>query len=163
MYSRHEEYARPVSGKAELVFEHLDDQVRLSAHMSKRSWKMGWGRMNIRLDDGRGRIVGSRMALEGRVFGFRLFLEEVVTERLPPFRKSWETIGQPRLLVIGPYRMGFELVPRGSTSHLKVAIDYELPRSGLSRLLGLLFGRSYAKWCTKRMVLDAQLALEGAR
>jgi hypothetical protein len=52
--------------------------------------------------------------------------------------------------------MGFELRPDGTATQLRVAIDYELPAKGISRWLGRLFGQSYAEWCTRRMVRDAQ-------
>jgi hypothetical protein len=159
MYSRHEEYVGVIEAPPARVFEHLDDQIRLSAHMSKRSWKMGWGRMDTILDDERGQAVGSHIVLRGRVFGIRLYLDEVVTTREVPHRKRWETIGEPSLLVIGAYRMGFNLDAHGAqASALRVAIDYELPRRGLSSVLGKLLGRTYAKWCTRRMVEDAQRA-----
>ena len=160
MYSRHEEHSAPINASAEQVFELLDDQTRLTEHMSKRSWKLGWGRMDTVLDAGRGRSIGSHIVLRGRVFGVRLYLDEVVTRREPPLTKAWETVGEPRLPVIGPYRMSFDLTPGGTNAELRVAIDYELPTKGISWLLGRLFGRSYAKWCTRRMVRDAQLSLD---
>lgn len=111
--------------------------------------------MTIDLDDGRGQKVGSRIRLAGKVFGIELSVAEVVTERNPPHRKVWETTGSPRLLVIGHYRMGFELSPRGENSMLRVFIEYELPAGPAARWLGRLFGDSYASWCTRRMVDDA--------
>ena len=39
-------------------------------------------------------------------------VEEIVTARQPPLRKVWRTIGVPRLLVIGEYRMGIEITPQ---------------------------------------------------
>ena len=158
MFSRHEEYTGTLDVPAERAFEHLDDQRLLSAHMRQRSWKMGWGRMDVRLDDRNGQAVGSHIVLDGRVLGIRLYLDEVVTDRIAPYRKAWETVGEPRLLVIGPYRMRFELRPDGSRSPLTVTIDYDLPRPILSHFLGWLFGRFYAKWCTMKMVRDAQAA-----
>ena len=155
MHTRHEEYSGVVRAPAEQIFAQLDDQTRLSAHMSKRSWKMGWGKMETVLDAQHGQSVGSHIVLRGRVFGIRLYLDEIVTIREPPLRKNWETVGEPRLMVIGPYRMGFDLKPDGSNTQLRVAIDYDLPARGISRLLGLLFGRSYARWCTRQMVRDA--------
>lgn len=106
------------------------------------------------------------MLLKGRVLGVQLSLEEVVAERTPPIRKVWMTVGTPRLLVIGPYRMGFVLVPASDGANaggsdgvtLTVFIDYALPERGPSRLLGLMFGHWYARWCTERMVADAQTA-----
>jgi hypothetical protein len=155
MYLRHEESSAVVNASADRLFAHLDDQTRLSAHMNKRSWKMGWGKMDTVLDAQRGQTVGSHIVLSGRVFGIRLYLDEVVTLREPPLRKSWETVGEPRLLVIGRYCMGFDIFQRGAETSLRVAIDYNLPAQGLSWLLGLLFGRSYAKWCTRQMIKEA--------
>lgn len=138
------------------VFEYVDDHVRLSSHMSKGSWMMGGGSMAVEVDAGQGRTVGSRIGLRGKAFGVRLDMEEVVVERSPPFRKFWETIGEPRLLVIGGYRMGFELEDLGDSSRLQVTIAYRLPASRRSRWMGVLFGRSYARWCTRRMSDDAR-------
>ena len=162
----HAERHGRIQAPAGRVFAHLDDHRRLSAHMSRRSWRMGWGRMTLHLDELSGRAAGSRMRLEGRVLGVRLSLEEVVTEHTPPTRKVWVTVGTPRLLVIGAYRMGFALAPAGVGADrdraeeltLTVFIDYAMPTRGLSRLLGRIFGHWYARWCTARMVADAQAA-----
>ncbi len=108
--------------------------------------------MKVEVDAGRGQKVGSRIRLAGRVLGIDLSVDEVVTERNPPSRKVWETTGSPRLLVIGHYRMGFELSPQGSESVLRVFIDYALPKTAAAHWLGRLFGRYYARWCTQQMV-----------
>jgi hypothetical protein len=158
MYLRHEACEGKLKASPEQLFELLDDQTRLSAHMTKRSWKMGWGKTDILLDEKRGKAVGSHIVLRGRVFGIPIYLDEVVTLRDPPRRKNWETVGQPRLLVIGPYRMGFTITSAGGDASLRVEIDYQVPQAGFSRLLGRFFGASYAKWCTKQMVRDAQRA-----
>ena len=152
---RHHEAEALIPAPADSVFSHVDDHTRLSSHMSQSSWKMGGGRMEVVLDQDRGQEVGSRIRVAGRVFGIQLSVDEVVTERNPPFRKVWETTGNPKLLVIGPYRMGFEIVPQESGSVLRVFIDYALPDRGLARWLGCLLGRYYARWCTRRMVSDA--------
>ena len=144
-----------VQSPMDQVFAHIDDHTRLSSHMSEPSWRTGGGRMETELDEGRGQKVGSRIRLSGRVFGVELSVEETVTERNPPRRKVWETTGAPKLLVIGHYRMGFELSPQGNGSMLRVFIEYALPERGLARWLGRLFGRYYARWCTQQMVDDA--------
>ena len=111
--------------------------------------------MTIEVDAGRGQVIGSRIRLSGRAFGIRLFVEEVVTERDPPHRKVWETVGQPRLLVIGHYRMGYDIAPQGRGSQFRVFIDYALPEVAPARWLSRMFGGVYARWCTRRMVNDA--------
>ena len=143
-----------VRGPIDRVFAYVDDHSRLSSHMSQSSWLMGGGRMEVQFDEGLGQQTGSKIRLHGKVFGFSLFLEEVITERVPPYRKTWQTIGSPRLLIIGQYRMGFELSERNNDSALRVFIDYSLPVRTVERWLGLLFSNFYARWCTRKMIKD---------
>ncbi len=70
-------------------------------------------------------------------------------------RKTRETSGELRLLVIGSYRMGFTIAALGHRSRLVVFIDYQLPPSGFTHGLALLLGRTYAAWCTRQMTADA--------
>jgi hypothetical protein len=155
MHLYHFETTLEVSATADAVFSYLDDHGRLSAHMSRSSWMMAGSRMAIEFDASVGRALGAIIRLRGRVLGIPLSVEEVVTERNPPQRKVWETTGRPQLLVIGPYRMGYEITPKGKASLLRVFIDYALPDGQFSRLLGALFGNFYARWCTRRMADDA--------
>lgn len=111
--------------------------------------------MRTELDAGRGQRVGSHIRMSGRVLGLELSLDEVVVERVAPHRKVWETVGSPRLLVIGPYRMGFEVTGRGGKSDLRVFIDYALPSAWPQRWLGRAFGGYYARWCVRSIVSDA--------
>ena len=151
----HFESSVEVNAPADEVFTHLDDHSRLSAHMTQPSWIMAGSRMTIELDAAEGRAVGAVIRLRGRVLGIPLSVEEIVTERGPPLRKVWNTTGRPRLLVIGPYRMGYEITPRARSAQLRVFIDYALPDGPIAQWLGRLFGSSYARWCTRRMANDA--------
>lgn len=123
--------------------------------MSRPSWKTAGSRMAFELDERQGQAVGSHIILRGAVLGLPIFVEEVVREYLPPHRKVWETVGQPRLLVIGHYRMGLELTPETTGCRLSIFIDYALPSGGFSRGLGCVFGRYYARWCVRQMCQDA--------
>ena len=116
---------------------------------------MGGGSMEISADEGGGARVGSHIRLNGRAFGFSLFLDEVVTHSEPPASKVWETVGEPKLLVIGAYRMGFAIEHDSASTKLHVFIDYDLPRNRLARILAFLLGGFYASWCVKSMVSDA--------
>jgi len=155
MFPYHADSSALVHTSADRVFGYLDDHRKLSSHMGRSSWMMAGAKMAIEVDTGQGQQVGSRIALRGRVLGVRLWVEEVVTERLPPQRKTWETVGSPKLLVIGHYRMGFELQPVDGECRVRVFIDYALPERGVARWLGRWFGRAYANWCTRQMVEDA--------
>ena len=157
--NRHEERRVEIPAPLERVFEWLDDPARLTGHMSKSSWRMGGGRMKVETDDGWGQRLGSRIRVTGRAFGLKIGLEEVVIVRDPPCRKVWETVGSPQLLVIGPYRLGFELTDQAGSSGLRVFIDYALPEQWPASWLGRWFGPSYARWCVNQMVRDAYSGL----
>jgi len=144
-----------VRAPAEAVFSYLDDHRRLSAHMSRSSWMMAGSRMSLTLDAAEGRAVGSIIRLSGRILGLPLAVEERVAVRTPPWHKVWETIGVPRLLVIGHYRMGFQITPQSEPLTLCVFIDYARPTLAPGRWLGRLFGHFYARWCVQRMARDA--------
>jgi hypothetical protein len=158
-YPLHHRSEVDVDADAHSLFAHLDDHRRLAGHMEKPSLMMAGATMRVETDALRGQAVGSLIRVTGRVLGVNLVVEEVVTERVPPLRKTWETRGEPRLLVIGSYRMGFTISPEGNRSRLVVFIDYQLPPRGFAHWLALLFGRTYAAWCTRRMANDAVAAV----
>ena len=154
--TRHHEASAFIDASPGDVFARLDDHARLGEHMSQSSAMMGGGRMTYDFDEGGGRAVGSHIGMGGEAFGLKLFVDEVVTEREPPRRKVWRTIGQPRLLVVAGYTMGFDIAPAGSASRLKVWIDYDLPDTPLGALAGPMLAPMYARWCVERMVSDAK-------
>jgi hypothetical protein len=78
------------------LFAYLDKHSQLSAHMTRRSWVMGGGRMDINTDQGGFQRLGSRLRLAGRVFGLKLFLEQEITDYRPPQAKTWRTVGNLR-------------------------------------------------------------------
>ena len=110
--------------------------------------------MDFDTDADGGRSVGSRIRLMGTMLGIHLFVECKVVRREPPGRKAWETIGEPRLLVIGRYRMTVSIDARGDRSCITIAIDYELPAKMPARWLGMLAGPMYARWCVRQMTRD---------
>jgi hypothetical protein len=134
-----------VTAAPEMLFAHLDEHDRLSSHMSNSSWMMGGGRMRTEVDAAGGKAVGSHIRLSGRVLGVPLAVDEVVTERIAPTVKVWETIGAPQLLVIGAYRMGFRIAPQDGGSRLQIFIEYSFPHPKISRLLIKMFGGFYAR------------------
>lgn len=153
----HDETTVCVNADPAILFDHLDDPRRFGSHMERPSWRTLGSAMRYSFDQHEGRAVGSVITLTGQIVGAPLYLEEVVRERLPPRRKAWETTSKPRLIVIGGYRMGFEIEPGASGSKLTIFIDYEL--GGLQpNWLARVLGRWYARWCVSQMAKDAQAA-----
>jgi Polyketide cyclase / dehydrase and lipid transport len=146
----HEETRCEVGAAPADVFEHIDRPERLSAHMARKSWRLGGASMSIETDAAGGRAVGSHFRLGGRMMGLSLSVECVVVQRAPPRFKAWETLGRPRLLVIGPYRMSVTIEPRNGASNVSIGIDYALPANRFWRS----FGPFYAHWCVRQMAHD---------
>lgn len=140
------------------LFDHLDDHRRLSAHMARRSWLMAGSRMTVSTDEGNGQRTGSHIFLDGHVLGIPLSVDEVVEDYRRPERKAWIAVGEPRLLVIGEYRMGFELESVAEGTRMRVFIEYALPTGRVTRWLGRLMGDGYARWCVRMMLADASRA-----
>ena len=153
-FPHHRDATAFVPVPARSVFERLDDQTRLAEHMGRPSAMMGGGRMTYEFDALGGQAVGAHIRMGGEAFGLGLFVDEVVTVRNPPGRKVWRTTGEPRLIIIGAYEMGFEITDEGPGSHLRVWIDYALPSHGWAKRIPAL-ADVYARWCVRRMVSDA--------
>lgn len=154
-YARSAEAVADVAASPKTLFDYLDDQASLGSHMQESSMMMLGGRMSYAFDGARGRVVGSVIRMQGSVLGLTLAVEEVIVQHEPPVRKVWETRGQPDLVVIGAYRMGFEIDASDGASRLRVFIDYDFPGTLAGKLLGPLLGSVYARWCVGRMARDA--------
>ena len=159
----HNESVALANAPVDRVFAYLDDPKALAAHMGESSMMMAGSRMSVNVDADGGRVVGSKIRMQGRMMGIPLSLEEVITERQVPGRKVWETIGTPNLLVVAHYCMGFELTPTGDSSLVRVFIDCSLPTSAPGSWLGRLLGGLYARWCTKQMADDAARQFDSTR
>ena len=92
-YTYHDHVEAIIPASQAEVFAHLDDHTRLAAHMEKRSMMMLGGRMTYELDDAQGRAVGSVIRMGGSFLGLSLFVEEVVTERMPPRERLGKRAG----------------------------------------------------------------------
>lgn len=158
-YRFHRELTATLAASPGPAFARLNDPARLAAHMGRRSAMLAEGRMRTDTDEHRGQTVGSVIRMSGRILGMSLWLEEAVVKRVPEHRKTWETLGEPRLLMIGRYSMGFDLAPDGRGTRLRVWIDYNLPAAGGQRWFGKLLGHFYASWCVRKILQTAALAV----
>lgn len=158
-FDRHCEVTVLVKSTPKAVFEYADVFRNFSAHMNQSQMMMAGSKMNVEADKGEGRQIGSHIRMGGTVMGIPVFLDEVIIERNPPFRKVWKT-EKVNLLVIDQYRLGFEITPNDDNSKLLVFIDYDLPKTWKTKVLGWLFGDMYAKWCVGQMAIDTKKHFE---
>ncbi len=155
-YRSHYAVSVEVAAEPAALFDYLDDKERLAAHMTKPSMMMMGGRMAYEFDAAKGRALGSVIRMRADFLWLRLFVEEVVSVHNRPARKTWQTRGAPKLVIVGGYSMGFEVESSGASSRLRVFVDYDLPNTLLGGVLGVLFAPLYARWCVTRMAIDAR-------
>ncbi|AKM83538.1 hypothetical protein A2422_01550 [Candidatus Woesebacteria bacterium RIFOXYC1_FULL_31_51] len=151
-FFKHFEKNIKIKTSPQKIFDYVDNHLNFSSHMNKPSLMMGGGKTKIELDDGKGKIVGSHIKMKGSVFGINIFLDEVITEHNPPYKKTWETIGIPELIIIGNYMMGFEIKKENEGSLFKVFIDYNLPTKVFNKILEYFLSGFYAKWCVDQII-----------
>jgi len=137
------------------VFAFLDDPSVAGAHMQRPSLMMLGGTMKYDVDHGKGQVVGSIVKMHGKVLGLELFVEEIVTEWQPPWRKSWQTLGRPKLLLVDCYHMDFVIRPITEGSRVTVKIQYSYSRSSVGSWLGGAPAKAYANWCVSKMTSEA--------
>jgi hypothetical protein len=148
-YAKRYEDSAFIPAAAEDVFDYVDDHAHFYSHVVKFSRVVG-GRMELQMDEGRGRSAGSHLRLSGKVLGTSLSLEEVITRREPPHLKAWETVGTPKFLVVGRYQWNVQIQPQTGGAALRVSLDYDPPAKAgwLRRLLS----RVYMKLCAREMI-----------
>lgn len=150
--SRHHEATIHIPALPEDVFAFADDHRNLSGHMTEKSLMMAGSSFTTEFDGDHGQAIGSHIRMAGQVLGVHVELDEVVTERDDPTHKAWETVGVPKLIVIGPYKMGFDVRPANGETALRVSIDYALPPR--HAWIGRVFGKTYARWCVRQISRD---------
>jgi hypothetical protein len=96
--------------------------------------------------------LGATYRYSGRMMGLSLDVSESVTEYVPNRRRSGARFAYELLLAVEP-RSAF-------SSRLTTSIAYDGPRSPLRRLIGWLFTGPCIRGCPRRMVGNAQRALE---
>lgn len=143
-----------INAAAERVFAYVDDIRNLSRHMSERgSMPMMGSKLTLEIVTTEATGVGATYRYSGRMMGLVIDFSETVTHYVPGREKVWHTIGTSRLLIIDSYEMRVLVEPVSSVaSRLAIGIDYELPRSGIWRLIGHALAASYARWCLGSMI-----------
>lgn len=93
----HNETAVLAHAPADLVFAYLDDPKSLAAHMGESSIMRMGSRLSMDVDAAGGRMIGSKVGMQGSMIGIPISLEEMITWRHVPGKNVWETIGTQKL------------------------------------------------------------------
>lgn len=151
-----------IEAPAERVFAYVDDIRNLARHMSEsRSMPMMGSKLTLEIMTPEPTGLGAVYRYSGRMMGLTIDFSETVISYVAGREKVWRTISEPQLLIIAGYEMGVLVEPVSpASSRLTIAIDYELLRANIWRLLGWAVAGSYSRWCLTSMVEGTKLDLE---
>ncbi len=153
-YPKHFLSSIEIAASPEEIFSLLDDPRKISSHMEKSSWMMAGSSMKIELDQKKGKELGAEIILRGSMMSIPLFVRERITERQPPNGKFWKQLGFRKCS--SSISTGWDLKLNRRAQHLSFRyLLITVPTALGQHLLGLLFGKVYARWCTEQMAKDA--------
>lgn len=151
-----------IAAPAERVFGYVDDIRNLARHMSEnRSMPMMGSKLKLEILTSNATDVGATYQYSGSMMGLMIDFSETVTKYVSGREKIWRTIGNPQLLIVESYEMRVVVEPlQANTAQLTISFDYDLPRSGMWRLIGRALAGSYARWCLDSMISGTKRDLE---
>ncbi len=151
-----------VAAPSERVFAYVDDIQNLARHMSEsRSRPLMGSKLRLEIVSAEPTGVGATYRYTGQLLGLELDFSETVTTYVAGREKIWQTIGNPKLLIMHGYEMRVVVEPvTPTTSNLTISIDYELPVSGFWRVAGWLLADLYGRWCLTGMINGSKRDLE---
>lgn len=143
------------------VFKCIDDLGITGMHMTKSSSMMMGGKLDLAFLTEHHTGLGSRYQWTGKMMGMLMDFTVEVTKWVPGVEKIWETIGDARLIIYSWYRIQLVIteIP-GGVSQAELSISYKRPGKFFYKLLSFFFADWYCKWCLKKMLGDAKIALE---
>jgi Polyketide cyclase / dehydrase and lipid transport len=101
-----------IRAPAEIVFSHIDDIRNLGWHMTKQSSVALMGsRLRLKMLSEQATGLGATYRYSGMMLGLSIDFSESVTKYVPPRKKVWRTIGDPRLVIIASYEMRVAVEP----------------------------------------------------
>jgi len=149
-----------IQAPPEKVFAFMDDLSKTGMHMSQSSMMMMGSKLTLEQLEGPSKGVGATFHWSGKVMGMPIDITETVTKWIENKEKVWETIGSPKIIILGWYRMilKIESVKKGTLTSLE--IEYTKPNGWFYKIMSFLFSGWYSRWCLNNMLNDTKNHLE---
>ena len=145
---------------AQKVFSYLDDLGVTGMHMTKSSAMMMGSKLNLEYLTVHHTGPGSKYRWTGTMMGMKMDFTVEVIKWIEGVEKTWETIGEARMIIYSWYRMHLMVSPKGNTTEAELSITYERPKGWLARIISFLFADWYCNWCLKNMLSDSKRKIE---
>lgn len=146
----------------EKVFQCLDDLGITGMHMTKSSTPMMGGKLNLEFLTPHHTGLGSKYRWTGNVMWMKMNFTVEVTNWIQGKEKTWETIGEARVIIYSWYRMHLNISEVANNTQATLSISYEKPKGWFNNVLCFFLGDWYCRWCLKHMLEDCKNTLAGS-
>lgn len=143
----------------EQVFNQIDDLGVTGMHMTKSSWMMMGSKLNLMYLTDNKKGMGTKYRWTGKMMGLKMDFTVEVTKWIEGKEKTWETIGESKLIIYSWYRMHLAVKETAEGTLAEISIEYERPKGIFFKILSFLLADWYCKWCLKNMLNDSEKAL----
>lgn len=147
------------SASPEQVFKAIDDLGVTGMHMTQSSMMMMGSKLNLEFLTANHTGFGSKYRWTGKMVGMKMDFTVEVTQWIDGKEKTWETLGDPKLIILSWYKMHLRVFPVSTGVKAELSITYERPKSLFYKMLSFLSADWYCKWCLKKMLGDARKSL----
>lgn len=147
----------------EQVFKCIDDLGVTGMHMTKSSAMMMGSKLSLEYLTEKHTGLGTMYRWTGKMMGMSMDFTVEVTKWVPYKEKTWETIGDTKLIIYSWYQMHLITTPMlNNGTNAELSISYEKPKGFFNKILSFLFANWYCRWCLNHMLGDAKKLLESA-
>jgi hypothetical protein len=144
------------------VFECMDDLGVTGMHMTESSMPMMGGKMNLEFLTVQKSGLNTKYRWTGKVLWMNLDFTVQVIKWIGEHEKTWETIGNPKMIIYSWFRMHLKVEKINAGSTASLSISYEKPNGLFNKIICFLFGHWYSRWCLKNMLNDTEKRLSSA-
>ena len=148
------------SATPEQVFKCIDDLGVTGMHMTQSSMMMMGSKLNLEYLTEKHNGPGTKYRWTGKMMGMPMDFTVEVTKWIAYKEKTWETIGDTKLIIYSWYSMHLSILPSFSGCSAELSISYEKPKGFFYKILSFLFADWYCRWCLNHMLGDAKKLLE---
>lgn len=143
----------------EVVFNQIDDLGVTGMHMTQSSAMMMGSKLKLTYLTENHKGLDSKYRWTGKMMGMAMDFTVEVTKWTAGKEKTWETIGDAKLIIYSWYRMHLEIVQKDKETIAELSITYEKPKGFFNRILSFFLADWYCRWCLKNMLNDSEKAI----
>lgn len=144
----------------EKAFAYMDNIGNTGMHMTKSSMPMMGSKLELKQLSENATGLNSKFRWFGKMMGFTMDFTVVVTKWIKDKEKVWETIGEPKMIILGWYKMHLVLSPEGKNTKAELSLAYTKPTGLFFKFIAFFLAPFYANWCLNNMLQDSKKFLE---